>query len=365
MMAFTNALYYPSIEIGDEGWLKNAILYWDRIYTIVPTEIDQPYKSRTASELYNEGILQPLYVDSDSIDGEYMAKYFLEYIESQEGKEVLASGKGNRDDWFINLSKLPIKIREVIERPDQGVIEKSTKIEKEFEEVFIKTDSNWVRMYENLGSYYMTLLATYLSNREGYGLLTDMASNDRLANAVRRDSNLRSVKSVYYRRGGVERNLAQGTLADLILEKLEIDPNTPVEKIIDFRTENKSAIGKFRNQLGKLTEEITKLDMSSRNLRQDVEDIYLNSVVPSIDDLKESLKFNNIIFTSDGLFKVASISVGPTSFASAVLGLAVPQAIIAMAGLSLVTTLVNYNVERENILRNNPYTYVLALEKLK
>jgi hypothetical protein len=35
-MAFTKALYYPRIEVPNEGWLKTAILYWDEVKTIVP-----------------------------------------------------------------------------------------------------------------------------------------------------------------------------------------------------------------------------------------------------------------------------------------------------------------------------------------
>lgn len=39
-MAFTRALYYPTIDITNEQWLKTAILYWDEISTIVPSSID-------------------------------------------------------------------------------------------------------------------------------------------------------------------------------------------------------------------------------------------------------------------------------------------------------------------------------------
>jgi hypothetical protein len=35
-MAFTRALFYPTIDIQNEDWLKTAILFWDEISTIVP-----------------------------------------------------------------------------------------------------------------------------------------------------------------------------------------------------------------------------------------------------------------------------------------------------------------------------------------
>jgi len=44
-MLFENALYYPTIDIKDEAWLKSAVLLWDTISTIVPESEDEPYKN--------------------------------------------------------------------------------------------------------------------------------------------------------------------------------------------------------------------------------------------------------------------------------------------------------------------------------
>ena len=57
-MAFTRVLFYPTIDIRDEGWLKTAFLDWDTIYTIVPESIDSPY-NKTARIFFHEGLLQP------------------------------------------------------------------------------------------------------------------------------------------------------------------------------------------------------------------------------------------------------------------------------------------------------------------
>ena len=59
-MAFTRALYYPSIDIPNENWLKTAILYWDEINTIVPSSIDNPYQEQVTQFLSNEGVIRPL-----------------------------------------------------------------------------------------------------------------------------------------------------------------------------------------------------------------------------------------------------------------------------------------------------------------
>jgi len=59
------ALYYPSIEIKDEQWLKTSLLYWDELRTIVPESIENPYTTNSTQFLFNEGILRPIRVRSD------------------------------------------------------------------------------------------------------------------------------------------------------------------------------------------------------------------------------------------------------------------------------------------------------------
>ncbi|KGF73878.1 hypothetical protein DO97_05815 [Neosynechococcus sphagnicola sy1] len=88
-MAFTTALYYPWIDVRDESWLKNALLYWENIRTIVPESIDAPYTTRTAKEAYEAELLQPLYVESRMQVIDELTDDVLKYLESPEGAEVL------------------------------------------------------------------------------------------------------------------------------------------------------------------------------------------------------------------------------------------------------------------------------------
>ena len=63
--AFSNALYYPTIDIQNTDWLKTAILFWDSISTIVPESLSTPYKQYDTQFLHEIGFLRPLYVNSD------------------------------------------------------------------------------------------------------------------------------------------------------------------------------------------------------------------------------------------------------------------------------------------------------------
>ena len=53
-------LYYPSINIHDSAWLRNAILYWDNVSSIVPNEYE-PECSPEIEYLRNEGFYIPSY----------------------------------------------------------------------------------------------------------------------------------------------------------------------------------------------------------------------------------------------------------------------------------------------------------------
>lgn len=53
-------LYYPSINIKDSLWLRNALLYWDNIYSIVPFENYDNFSPELAY-LKSKNIYRPIY----------------------------------------------------------------------------------------------------------------------------------------------------------------------------------------------------------------------------------------------------------------------------------------------------------------
>lgn len=92
-MAFTRALYYPTIDITNETWLKTAILYWDEINTIVPSSISHPYKQPATQFLSEEGVIKPLLVDPDMNLIEDLVDDVSKYLDSEEGHQVLMHAK--------------------------------------------------------------------------------------------------------------------------------------------------------------------------------------------------------------------------------------------------------------------------------
>ncbi|MCK9377556.1 MAG: DUF6236 family protein [Syntrophobacterales bacterium] len=371
-MAFSKALYYPWIEIQDESWLKNAMLYWDKIQTIVPRSIKQPYKNRIAEELFNEGLLIPFYVHPDLEEIEELTEDVLQYINSPEGTQVIFSGD-TLDYQIIHPDKFSERIFDVISmHPEKLPYEIQHMLERSLD-----NESQWFSVNKRFANFYMTLLATHLSERHGIALLTDSASNSRLANVARLDGNL-SLHSMGYgidyrerprRRRGPSardlrgnRSLAQAMLADLILEGIQIDPETPVNKIIIFRERFQSELGRFRTKISELANEIS-IDQPLEAIRQNINDKYINDVKPAIESMKTGLKENMIRFATDTFLKVFVVSTTATSVLPALIGLSIPCALLAGASVSFTANTVLYNIDKAQKLRENPFTYLLKAQK--
>lgn len=66
-MLFSKALFYPTIDIHDEEWLKTAFLFGDEIRTIVPQSLaGRAYQNNTSQYLEDVEFLKPYFVNPDS-----------------------------------------------------------------------------------------------------------------------------------------------------------------------------------------------------------------------------------------------------------------------------------------------------------
>ncbi|WP_414756034.1 DUF6236 family protein [Anabaena sp. CCY 9910] len=365
-MAFTKALYYPWIDIRDEGWLKNAVLYWDHVHTIVPISVDNPYSNDTSQELLNEGLLSPFQVQSDMREIRDLTDDVFKYLDSQEGIEVLFAQEIS-ETHRIHFDKIPDEIRELVEiHPDKL----PERIRAELKGGLLSEGDEWITVDKRFASFYMTLLATRLSDQIGAGLLTDIPGNNKLANSAKLDSKLNLPKSRRHRYGYEDNrnhkdmpvSLSQGMLADLILERINIDPETPVTEIIKFRRRYADELGRFRVKIAKLTESVSN-DTSFSRLHQQINDLYVNEVQPEINTLKRILSEQRINWVAENFIKVTFFSTGAVSLPHTVLGLSVPHALFVGAGISLIASAILYNRDKANCLRQNPFSYLLGAEK--
>ncbi len=366
-MAHTQALYYPWIDIRDDAWLKTSALFWDMIQTIVPASIERPYKGKTAREFKDEGVLIPLRVDSEMEEIEGLSDDVVRYLSSDEAANILLSTE-KRKRAYLHPQKLPRSIRHMSRlHPEKMAYE----VRHMMRALGLgKQEGEWMRVDREFASFYMTLLATRLSDRLGIGLLTDSPASHRLSSKARADSEISSV----YRGGFHEyefrgrgprrtapRELAEGMMIDLIVEQIGIDPQTPAQSILQFRNSHRDEIGKFRTKIEELTGDIPN-EPTVDALRQYVADRYQNEVAPAISDLKKALTSSRIGWITRSWMKVSFLSAG-TSSALVGIGLAAPNALLIGAGVSLIGMGILYNEHKKKALRENPYSYVVSIQK--
>lgn len=59
----TDALYYPLIDPSSKTMLINSLLYWDHLYTIVPTTVESPFQNQWSKAAHQYGFLKARLVD--------------------------------------------------------------------------------------------------------------------------------------------------------------------------------------------------------------------------------------------------------------------------------------------------------------
>jgi Family of unknown function (DUF6236) len=373
-MPSSQALYYPWIDIADEAWLKTSLLYWDSVRTIVPESVNTPYSSETGRALQDAEFLIPLRVHSGMEELRELTDDVRTYVSTNEGGELLVAGKeGRRHD--IHLGKLSTNLvrhpmhsgkfsHEVLHFLSSRLASPSPR------------GSDWLQVDEGFALFYMTLLASRLAQRVGASLLTPIPTAERLALAARLDAQFNGV--VPWQLDGpsrrhwqecdasgprrrMPRTLAPGLLSQLAIQRVAVSPDTPIDRLLDFRERHKDELALFRTKIEQLTSAV-EADLPAEALRQRVSDLYTNEVEPAMGSLKNALQGRKIRWLGEGLLKTAFLSAGSSTMLVAA-GLAVPTALLAGAGLSLIVSGTMYNVDKRESLRSNPYSYLLSLER--
>ncbi|MCK4815706.1 hypothetical protein KA005_08050 [bacterium] len=352
---FKDALYYPFIEIPDESWLKTAVLYWDTISTIVPESI-KPYQSRTSQILSQEGILKATFVNPDLPDLEIVAEKVIGYLNSPEGQFFLLNIE-NSNNSRINVEKFTSNYESdfIHNRKFQnGLLH-----ELRHYGLTGKIDGEWIKVPSPFAHYYMTILATHLSFVKGRALLTDKIHAENLA--IKSTLNIPYMSSHFSRR--IPGKLSEGILASFIFRTISINKETSIKKIIKFRNKNSVELSRFRAAIRSIVESLEG-EIEAEALSSHIDTLYKDNVMPVIEELKAKLRDTRITCGYNNLKLSTLVSASPTALGVALTGTPLgPYALAAGIGLSVVLSLANYRMQKRDILRNSPFSYLISAEK--
>lgn len=337
-MSYTKALYYPTIDIDDSEWIKNAILFWDEIDTIVPEAISSPYKNNDSRFLYDEGILKPLRLSPHDSILMNLQQEFLNFSETEPALDFFRKmdnvSEGPTDDshseFYLHLGKLPYII--------QGQLRKAMDI----------GCNEWIKVSYNFADYYMTLLATKLAKRKHMCLVTGYNKPYELSASF--DFNLSSFD---------KQKIAEGILFKMVVNGIRISRTASMIDLIAYKRKRRDELGRFRSAFAKLTDQQNYDSVESlTELEERVRCIYENDYLPALHDVKWTLndskiswldKLGNYIAT----FFTPSLVMDKISVLSCGIGL----------GVSLLAWKTSNYIESRKVKHSNPYSYLLSLNE--
>lgn len=366
-MMFERALYYPTIDIHNERWLKSAVLFWDRIETIVPESEDTPYRRRSTRELEGEGLLFAHRINPFSEEVRGLEQDVVKFINTKEGKKSFIRPWGRsvaslanrrygpedicgddnglrmdlmedkmRDtyrDFYIHVEKLPMMLRETLGIHDNG--------------------NGYVWASRGFMSFYMTLLANRICQNNNMSLLTDKVNQNNLSNKILLEGLTPSGRKAK------EKKAKRAMMYQVIMDDLKIDPSTPMNKIVLYKKERCHELAQFRAEIDRLTTFDVE-GMSAQDLEHEIQTIYVRQVLPAMDAIKATLKDSNINW------KTGTLACVFTGLLPAVLGFGADMktniAIGASECIGLAITAVPHLIKRIEV-NSSPYSYLMKMNQ--
>lgn len=337
-MSYTKALYYPTIDIEDDEWIKNAILFWDEIDTIVPKSISNPYKNANSLYLSDLGILKPISPDDSALENverqifKFSKKeYVLSFLQRTNNHEVNPYGD-SRSELYLHRDKLPLSFQSYLSERQ------------------LINDDGWAMVSSNFADYYMTLLATTLAKKKHMCLLTGASAPYGLSTSYSLDlvNGSESVKT----------KVAEGILFKLVVDGFKISNTESLSDLLDYKRLRKDELRRFRSALGRLTEQKNFTDVESIDeLKEVVHTIYENDFLPALTAVKETMADRGITFI-ENLSSYVTTFFTPSLFLNSINEFSCAIG----TGACLVHWGASERLRVRNIKRSNPYSYLLSLK---
>ena len=347
-------LYYPTIDIPSASWVRQGIMYWDKIGSIVP----QAYDNHLPPHLRYSDQLQPL----------YDAKLFRPFDPGElfnKGWKQNAVQKFETELFKILdsesfLAKLP--------EPSQRKVETELYFEKVNDYVYEKLKERnlvgerkdeFIYFEENTSLVYMAVLAKYLAEIDDQLTIPSTDLEDY------QDLNFKPTEE-----GDREIICLRVEFRELL--RVPAD-NVEIERVIDFRLKRNSELLNFRHQVyDKFEDEIKECETENEikkktiDFRQEVE-----RNVKDLTTLLKDAKFQTVTGTLKSIFKAPHITTAITAAttAGAVGGSIESISLAGVAGLagSAAIEIFDYFISRKNTkqdnLRKNAYSYLYLAEK--
>lgn len=336
-------LYYPTTNIPDGAWLRNSLLYTDKVSSILPYDLGNDHVTDVTKLLLDEELYNPIYISDvlNSYHPEYeiFEKNFIGTIESEAFKKVKTDSlqyySQNTSDYEMFKSKFTNRIVQFLS--DNQLLE----------------DRPWgeVAVEKNTAAIYLGMLADYLAR----------ISKDKITPST----DEQSFEDLVFR------------LADKRVETFKIQlndclptpmPDVKLKDIIKFKKKRSQEINQFRKVLS-----VTEAKINSVNNNEERKDIMIQfkeDLEIEIKDIKKLLGDSKLDFVLSGFsslldFKQKEIvgTISGLGFVGAGLITSLPLVGLGAGVILLTGTLVSSYKKITRQIQENSLSYIYYAQK--
>lgn len=289
-------LYYPTIEIPQNDWLFQAILYSDKVSSILPFTEDK-WLPETVKYLHWKGEYKPIFIEEIIQNNKKEFNIFEnQFFKTVDDQSFLSfSSNTPRDERFrgIYYNKMTRSIMYELEK--RNLIQNRTN-----EKIFV---------HENVAIYYMSVLAKFVASLDNENLVVPSTDYKRFSDLS--FEHLNKTQIAY----------------NLIFDKCLPSPHESVEirKIIEFKKNHKNDLLRFRKFISEIIEKI-------KNASDDYD------VKEYICSAKEKIEYE--IEELDNLFKKNKIKTVIKGI-NTLIGLDNPKLFNSLLQAGIITTVIN------------------------
>jgi len=258
-----NVLYFPYINVPENEWLVQTLLYWEKVGSIVPAEYAfNPHKlSLFMGDLVNNELVTPI------IPNEYICKIpffeeaFLNLIDTNEminrnKQKELSISNSQR----IHLEKMGELSKELIQR----------KLAKE-------SRYPWFYVEQYTADLFMAYLSSVLGKCDGISM--DPITDKITALTIFSQMPTHGIDISFH-------ELRFGALKKVL--PTPIGENFNVKTLVDFKENHKNLMNKFRRHIEK--ELITICEISDEQLRERRYSLFIEEITDERDEIISSLE---------------------------------------------------------------------------
>lgn len=348
-------LYYPTINIPNNSWLRNSLLYWDEVSSIVPKSWDDKILVNVSEDikfLIDEGEFRPIkpedlilktdnWLISEQFTNEFLeiatSENFKHFIDVQNHLDRYTGRKTEYEYLKIHNNKVSGNLRDRLEQLNLA---------------FTNGGYEWIFFEKYTAYLYMSILAKYLAEIDS-------------------EFTTISTDNTIYENFNFKQQVFENKLPVIScnLNNLLPTPNldTPIKNLIKFKKKRKDNLDHFRKLI---TAYESKLSKATSNYEiKEASIIFQDEIKNGVSDLTKVLNDAKLKHSFKSLKSLISFKSAPL-VAATVGGIAekidllnIPLELkitgLAVTGLiNISSDYIDFRNEKGGKLRESPFSYL-------